>query len=132
MNIRVEKQAMVQTVRTGRIREIWTITYHDTEAVGRFKYLRTVINKTNEETEEIKATILAANKAYSSPQTILRPTQIHRKYKIKLHKTLIKPVLCYEIVTWILTQMTEQTLCTFERKFLINYGPIQDNGRPAS
>jgi hypothetical protein len=47
MNIRVEKQAMVQTVGTRRIRKILTIKDHDSEAVGRFKYLRTVINNTN-------------------------------------------------------------------------------------
>jgi hypothetical protein len=50
MNIRVEKQAMVQTVRTRRIRETLAIKDHDSEAVGRFKYL-TVINNTNNETE---------------------------------------------------------------------------------
>jgi hypothetical protein len=40
--------------------------------------LGTVINDTNDETEEIRATILAANKAYSSLQTIFRSKQIQR------------------------------------------------------
>jgi hypothetical protein len=38
--------------------------------------------------------------------------------------------LCYGIVTWTLTQTTEQTLNTFERKVLRRiYGPTQDKGR---
>jgi hypothetical protein len=41
------------------------------------------------EKEEIQARILAANKAYSSLQSIFRSKQIHRNNRIKLYKTLI-------------------------------------------
>ena len=41
------------------------VTDHDTEAEGCLKYLGTVSNNTNDKTEEIEATITAANKAYS-------------------------------------------------------------------
>jgi hypothetical protein len=95
-----------------------TVTDHDIEVVRRFKYLGTVINDTNDETEEIGARILAASKVYSSLQTIFRYKQIHRNDKIRLYKTLIKPVFCYGSVTWTLTQATEQMLNTFERKIL--------------
>ena len=44
---------------------ILAITDHDTEADTSFIYLGTVSNNNNDETEEIKATITAANKAYS-------------------------------------------------------------------
>jgi len=50
---------------------------HKIEVVRRFKYLGTVKNGRNDETEEIRARILAANKAYSSLQTIFRSKQIH-------------------------------------------------------
>jgi len=86
--------------------------------VRRFKYLGTVINDVNDGTEEIRARILAANKTYSSLQTIFRSKQIHRNNKIRLYRTLIKPVLCYGSVTWTLTQTSEQMLNTFERKIL--------------
>ena len=72
----------------------------------------------NEEKEEIQARILAANKAYSSLQSIFRSKQIHRKNKIRLYKSLIKPILSYGNITWTLTQTTEQMLNTFERKIL--------------
>ena len=55
---------------------------------------------------------------YSSLQTIFRSKQIHRNNRIRLYKTLIKPVLCYWSVTWTLTQTTEKMLKTFERKIL--------------
>ena len=73
--------------------------------------------------------ILAANKAYSSLQTIIWSKHIHWNNKIKLYKTLIKPILCYGSVTWTLTQAAEQMLSMSERKILRRiYGPIQDGG----
>jgi hypothetical protein len=54
---------------------------------------------------------------------------MHRNNKIRLYKTLIKPILCYGSVTWTLTQAAEQMLNTFERKMLRRiYGPIQEGG----
>jgi uncharacterized heparinase superfamily protein len=44
-----------------------TVEDHKIEVAMRFKYLWTIINDSNDETEEIRARILAANKAYSSP-----------------------------------------------------------------
>jgi hypothetical protein len=96
--------------------EILKIEDHDVKLLGALSIWGTVINNTNDETEEIKAGILAANKAYSSLQTIFRTKQTHQNSNIKLYKTLIKPVLCYGSVTWNLTQMTEQMVCTSERK----------------
>jgi hypothetical protein len=93
--------------RRPRGRELLTVINHDIEVVRRFKYLGTVINDTNDETEEIRAMMLAANKVYNSLQTIFRSEQIRRNNKIRLYKTLIKPVLCYGSVTWTLTQATE-------------------------
>ena len=47
--------------------------------------------------------------------------------KIRLYKTLIKPILCYGRVTWTLTQTSEQMLNTFERKILQRiYGPTYE------
>ena len=88
------------------------------------------MNDIKDETEENQAGILAANKAYSSLQTIFRSKQIHRNNKVRLYKTLIKPMLCYGSVTWSPTQTTEQMLNTFERNILQRiYGPVQGGGR---
>ena len=98
--------------------------------VRRFKYLGTVINDNNDEKEEIRARILAANQAYSSLQTIFLSKHIHRNKKIRLYKTLIKPILCCGSLTWALTQTAEHMLNTFERKILRRiYGRTQEGGR---
>jgi hypothetical protein len=66
---------MVQSRRPGK-GGTWTVGDNKIETVRRFRYLGTVINDTNDETEEIRSRILAANKAYSSLQTIFQSKQI--------------------------------------------------------
>ena len=64
--INVEKtKAVVQSRWPGK-GGTWAVGDPKIEMVRRFKYLGTVINDTNDETEEIRARILAANKTYSS------------------------------------------------------------------
>ena len=127
--ISVDKtKAMVQNRRLGK-EGILTVEDHRIEMIRSFKYLGTVISDINDETEEIWARILAANKAYGSLQTIFRSKQIHQNNKIRLYKTLIKPMLCCGNVTWTLAQMAEQMLNTFERKILRRiYSPTQEGG----
>jgi len=124
-----KRKAMVQYRRLGK-GGTSTVEDHKIEVARRFKYLGTVINDGSDETEEIRARILAANKAYSSLQTTFRSKQIHRNNKIRLYKTLIKPILCYGSVTWTLIQAAEQMLNTFGRKILQRiYGLTQERGR---
>jgi len=49
-----------------------TIKNHDIEVALSLKYFWIEIDNTNDETKEMKARILPANKAYSSLQTIFR------------------------------------------------------------
>jgi hypothetical protein len=63
--------------RTRKINEILTVKGRGTECVRNIKYLGTVISNTNDETEEVKGRTQAANKAYSSLQTVFRSKQIH-------------------------------------------------------
>jgi hypothetical protein len=65
------------------------LTDHDIEAVRSYKYLGSVNDNTNEETEEIRARITAGNTAYSLVHTTYRCKQIHRNNKIKLYETLM-------------------------------------------
>jgi len=119
---RFKQNKKVQSRRRKRISEILALTDHNIEAVRSSKYLGTVNNNTNDETEEVKARIIAADTACSSPHTTYRCKQIHRNNKIKLYETLVKPVLCYRTVTWTQTQMTE-------REILRINGPVQEEGR---
>jgi hypothetical protein len=54
------------------------------EFVRSFKYLGSVIKNTTDETEEIKARILASNKAPYPLPTIFRPPKLHQNSKIRL------------------------------------------------
>ena len=96
-----------------------TVKDRDIEVVRSFKYIGNVVNDIYDETEEIRVRILAAIKAYSSLQTIFRSNQIHRNHKLRLCETLIKPMLCYGIVTWTITQTTEQMPNTIEMNILL-------------
>ena len=68
---------MVQIRRTRNIIEILTIEGHGTGDVRSIKYLGTAISNTNDETEDVKARIQAANKTYFSLQTVFSSKQIH-------------------------------------------------------
>jgi len=86
--INVDKtKAMVQNRRLGKGGTL-TADDHKIEVVRRFKYHGAVVNDSNDETKEIRARILAANKAYSSLQTIFRSKEMHGNNKIRLYKTL--------------------------------------------
>ena len=78
-------KALVQSRRLGNGGTL-TVEDHKIEVVRRFKYLGTVINGSSDKTEEIRARILAANKAYSSLQTTFRSKQVHRNNKIRFTK----------------------------------------------
>jgi hypothetical protein len=123
---------MVQNRRLGKGRRL-TVEDHKIEAFRRFKYLGRVIYDSDVETEEILAGNLAANKAYSSMQTMFLSKQIHPSTKLRLYKTLTKPILCCGSVAWAIKQTAEKRLNTSERKILRRiYGPTQegDTGVP--
>jgi hypothetical protein len=51
------------------------------------------------------------------------------KNKVKLYKTLIRPVLAYGAETWVLSKSDENILKVFERKILrAIFGPTNENG----
>jgi len=54
---------------------------------------------------------------------------LYIKNKVKLYKTLIRPVLAYGSETWVLWKSNEAILGVFERKILrVIFGSTNDNG----
>jgi hypothetical protein len=78
---------------------------------------------------EIKKRILVANKSFYGLERQFRSQCLSIKNKVKLNKTLIRPVLAYGSETWVLSKSDEAILGVFERKILrAIYGPTNDNG----
>jgi len=91
--------------------------------------LGSLINVNNDNSVEIKKRIFVANKGFYGLKRQFRSQYLSIKNKIKLYKTLIRPVLAYGSETWVLSQSDETILGVFERKILrAIFGPTNDNG----
>jgi hypothetical protein len=54
---------------------------------------------------------------------------ISKRAKLKLHYTVIRPVVTYSCETWILKETIINKLLVFERKILMKiFGPKNENG----
>jgi len=65
------------------------------EKVTEFKYLSSVITENNELNPEIKARLAAGNRAYFSMLKLFKSTLLSRTLKLKLYKTIIRPIVTY-------------------------------------
>jgi len=88
------------------------------ERVGEFKYLGSMITEHRDNNTEIKARITAGNSSYYSVLPLLRSKAVSRTTKIRMYKTIIRPVVLYGSEAWCLTANGEKILCIWERKVL--------------
>jgi hypothetical protein len=78
---------------------------------------------------EIQKRVLLANKGFYGLKRQFRFQFVSIKNKVKLYKTLIRPVLAYGSETWVLSTCDETILGVFERKILRTiFGPTNENG----
>jgi hypothetical protein len=90
--------------------------------------LSLVTNVNNIETE-IKTRLTARNKCYHALGHILKKRYISQSIKVRLYKTVIRPIVTYSAETWTLTEKMGKLLMTWERKVLRKiYGPTKENG----
>ena len=68
-----------------------------------FKYLRTTLTNQNSIQEEIKSRLKSGNVFYHSEQNLVSSSLLSKNLKIKIHRTIILPVVLYGCETWSLT-----------------------------
>jgi len=70
-----------------------------------------------------------ANRTYFAAIIFFRNRLLSRATKIRLYKTLIRPLVTYGAETWTMTKKEEEALLIFERKiFRKIYGPKCEDG----
>jgi len=89
------------------------------ERARSFKYLGADINSQVDSHEEIHRKITAGNKCYFSSVQLFKSKKLSRRTKIRLYKTLVRPVVLYACGSWATTKSDENKLMIFERKILL-------------
>ena len=78
---------------------------------------------------EIKSRIAAGNRYFYSLRQIFKSRTMNKAVKIKIYKTMVKPVAGYRSETWAMTEMGMKRLGTWERKILRTiHGPVVEKG----
>ena len=88
------------------------------ENVEQFKYLGTTVTIQNYIQEEIKSSLRSGNACYHSVQNVLFSSFLHKNIEIKIHRTIILPVVLYGCGTWSLTLMEDRRLRVLENRVL--------------
>jgi hypothetical protein len=88
------------------------------------------MNQTNSISSEIQASILSGNECYYAYGKLMKSRAVKRSSKLKVYKSVIRPVVTYGCEAWTLTNRDEQHLRIFERRILRKiFGPVQnENG----
>jgi len=94
------------------------------ERVDEFKYLGTTLTNRNSIREEIKNRHKLGNACYYSVQNLLSSWLLSRNLKIKIYRTIIRPIVLYGCETWSLILREGSRLRVFEKRVLrIVFGP---------
>jgi hypothetical protein len=78
------------------------------EQVQQYKYLGSIINVSNSIEEEIKERIALGTKAYYANLKFFKSRLVTKQSKLKLYRTVIRPVVTYASETWVLKETIMQ------------------------
>jgi hypothetical protein len=77
-----------------------------------------VLNADNKINVEIAERITKGNKAYYADAKLIKSKFLKKNTKMKIYKTMVRPVVTYSSETWTLTAKDENNLRIFERQIL--------------
>ena len=102
-----EAEVTVKDVRNTALKQVKT-----------FKYLGSVIQEKGGCQEEVKARVKAAWLKWRETKGVVCDRRIPRRVKIKIYKTVIRPVLMYGAETWALRKQEENLLVRTEMRMI--------------
>lgn len=119
------KYMAIERKLRSRLGQNLTIDDYNIEVVQSFKYLGSTLNAQNDLQEELNLRLHQANCCYFGLRKLLKSNFLSRATKIRLYKTLIRPIITYGCEAWTLTVQQENILNIYERKILrYIFGPV--------
>jgi hypothetical protein len=115
VNIEKTKYMLVSHDQNAEQNRDIKITNKLSENVSQFKCSRTTVTNQNLIQEEIKRRLNSGNACYHSVQTT---RLLSKNVTVRIHKTLIFPVVLYRRESWSLTLGEEHRLRVFEKRVL--------------
>jgi hypothetical protein len=89
-----------------------------------------VLNERNDIGVEIRSRVSAGSKCYCALGSVMKFKLISRQSKLKIYRTIIKPVVMYASETWVLKEKEIRMISICERKILIwSEGRKETNGK---
>jgi hypothetical protein len=98
-------------VRFRNVRSL-NVGSHNFERVDKFQYLGSLVTENSENSTEIKTRIAAGNRCYFPLIKLLKSRAVARNTKVRIYKTIIRPVVTYGSETWCLTANDERSFQT--------------------
>ena len=129
LEINEDKTKIMRIGKKLETREI-KIGQYNFEEVDKFKYLGVTISSQGDRRTEIKEKIVAANRAFHANKKLLKSKVLRKETKMKVYRTMIRPILLYAAETMTMTKRDEEDMRVMERKIMrAILGPIRlDNG----
>jgi len=111
LNINEDKTKYMQIKRSGT-KDITHLKIDNFafENVENFNYLGSILNADNKMNIEIAERIVTGNKAYYANAKLIKSKFLKRNTKMKIYKTILRPVITYSSETWTLTAKDENNL----------------------
>ena len=81
------------------------------EQVQQYKYMGSIINDSNSIEEEVKERIALGTKAYYANQKFFKSKLVTKSSKLKLYRTVIRPIVTYASETWVLKKKIQFRNC---------------------